>query len=146
MDTEETKKNVEFFSDRLLAALTQSSALAVALEAQEKSADVGFDFKDIGIVMSKVHEEFQEVQAAFETREKDLAHFHEEIGDCFFVLVNLCRHAKVDPEKLLQANVQKYLLRCKYIEDLLMQSGRKWTDMSLEEIYATWKEAKKSGL
>ncbi len=139
-------KNIDFFADNLLTVLEKTPSLTAAFVAQDKSAQVGFDFKSIDIVMSKVQEECREVQAAFDEREKDLPHFHEEIGDCFFVLVNLCRHAHVDPEMLLRDNTRKYLLRCKFIEDRLRAEGKQWSDMTLDQIYAAWKDAKKSGL
>jgi len=137
---------VDFFSERLLAKLEDTPALSIAYEAQDVSARVGFDFKNIDLVMGKVLEETREVQSAFENRDADFVHFSEEVGDCFFALVNLCRHAGLDPESLVRENSRKYLLRCKFIEDHLRATGRKWADMSLDEIYRSWKEAKMSGL
>jgi uncharacterized protein YabN with tetrapyrrole methylase and pyrophosphatase domain len=46
----------------------------------------------------------------------------------------------------LRENVQKYLKRCKYIEDALMINEKGWTETSKEEIKKLWKEAKVSGL
>ncbi|MBI4151116.1 hypothetical protein HY492_03250, partial [Candidatus Woesearchaeota archaeon] len=62
-------------------------------------------------VMKKVLEEITELGEAFEDRSQDSAHFREEIGDVFFVLVNLARHAGIDPETLVKENVRKYLKR-----------------------------------
>lgn len=141
-----SKGKGDLFADSLLQSLEQQPALYSAFQAQAFSADVGFDFANIDLVVGKVKEEHAEVLEAFDRRDADFAHYAEEIGDCFFALVNLCRHSGVDPEGLLKENVRKYLLRCKYIEDQLRQEQKNWADIPLDEIYRRWKEAKKLGL
>ena len=136
----------DLFADRLLEGLKHDPALLSAYQAQDLSARVGFDFANIGLVIGKVKEEYAEVLEAFDKRDEDFEHYTEEIGDCFFALVNLCRHSGIDPEQLLKDNVKKYLLRCKYIEDQLLQEKKNWADLPLDEIYRRWKEAKKTGL
>lgn len=50
---------------------------------------------------------------------------------------------KFDPETILKANVEKYLLRCKAIETLAAQDGKQWADLAREgEIVDYWKRAK----
>ncbi len=86
------------------------------------------------------------MEEAFEHRSTGFSHFAEELGDCLFAIVNLARWTGLDPEKLLNDNVTKYLKRCSFIEDNLSQAGKQWQDISKDEIYRLWKEAKKSGL
>jgi tetrapyrrole methylase family protein/MazG family protein len=61
-------------------------ALTQAQEYQDRAARVGFDWPVVDGVLDKVAEEIQEIKSA--TNETELA---EEIGDLFFVLVNLAR-------------------------------------------------------
>lgn len=137
---------VDFFADRLLEDLNSTSPLRVAYEAQDESAKVGFDFKNIELVMERVADEWREATEAFDNRDQDFAHFRDEVGDCFFALVNLCRHANLDPEELIRENTAKYLKRCQFIEHRLKSEDKIWADLSLEQVYAAWREAKKSGL
>ena len=47
----------------------------------------------------------------------------EEIGDLLFVVANLARHAKVDPEQALRAANTKFERRFHHIEARLAQKG-----------------------
>ncbi|MCY1466641.1 Nucleoside triphosphate pyrophosphohydrolase [compost metagenome] len=73
----------------------------------------------------------------------DAAAQAEEVGDLLFVVVNLARHLKVDPETALRAANSKFERRFRYIEDVLRDAGRKPEECSLEELDAIWSEAKR---
>jgi uncharacterized protein YabN with tetrapyrrole methylase and pyrophosphatase domain len=135
----------DYFAEDLLQRLDETPALRSAYLAQKLSADVNFDFREISLVFAKVAEEHRELVEAYEDRNTDRQHFEEELGDNFFVLVNLCRWVGVDPEELLRANTRKYLVRCKFVEDRLKERGDLWNSVSLDEIYQLWKEAKLQG-
>ena len=66
----------------------------------------------------------------------------EEIGDLLFVVANLARHAKVDPEQALRAANAKFERRFHHIEVRLEQAGRSPAEATLEEMEALWGEAK----
>lgn len=134
------------FVEAVDAFLRTGSALDATYVAQKCSANVGFDFQSLDLVVDKVREELREVLEAFERREADPGHFAEEIGDCFFVLVNLCRHVGLDPEELLRSNVEKYLERCRFVEAELHRRQKGWRDAPLDMIYQLWREAKEKGL
>lgn len=57
--------------------------------------------------------------------------------------VNAC---EVSPDEVMKKNVNKYLVRCQFIEDQLQSEAKTWRDISLDEIYRRWKEAKQAGL
>ena len=67
----------------------------------------------------------------------------EEVGDLLFVVANLARHLKVDPEAALRAANNKFERRFHYIEQTLRDTGRPIENCSLEELDALWGEAKK---
>lgn len=71
-------------------------ALSRAAKLQKRAAQVGFDWPDALPVVDKVREELDEVLEAM--ADNDSAAITEEIGDLLFVVVNLARHLKVDPE------------------------------------------------
>ena len=116
-------------------------ALNQAQEYQDRAARVGFDWPEIDNVLDKVREEIEEVKTA-ESPEQVKA----ELGDLFFVLVNLSRWREVDAESALREANQKFKRRFAYIEKSAKAQGRNLSDMTLEEMDSFWNEAKKLGL
>ncbi|MBI1856617.1 MAG: nucleoside triphosphate pyrophosphohydrolase, partial [Chloroflexi bacterium] len=113
-------------------------ALSQAQEYQDRAARVGFDWPEIDGVLVKVREEIEEIKRA-ET-DFELA---SEIGDLFFVLVNLARWKKVDAESALRGTNMKFKKRFRYVETGAQKQGRNLSDMKLEEMESLWQEAKK---
>ena len=68
----------------------------------------------------------------------------EEYGDLLFVLANLARHLKLDPEAALRAANGKFSCRFKAIEAALAAKGKKPEDATLAEMEALWAAAKKT--
>jgi ATP diphosphatase len=117
-------------------------ALLRAEKLQRRASSVGFDWDDAAKVVEKIAEEAQEVVDAG----LDQAKREEEIGDLLFVMANLARHLKVDPEAALRAANAKFVRRFKFIEDELQAAGTSPAAASLDEMEALWLKAKKSGL
>jgi len=116
-------------------------ALSRAAKLQKRAAQVGFDWPEALPVIDKVREELDEVLEAMAGNDNE--GIHEEIGDLLFVVVNLARHLKVDPENALRAANGKFERRFRFIEQALRNSGRPIEDCSLEEMDALWGEAKR---
>jgi tetrapyrrole methylase family protein / MazG family protein len=112
-------------------------ALSQAQEYQDRAARVGFDWPVVDGVLDKVIEEIQEIKEA--TNQGELA---EEIGDLFFVLVNLARWKKIDAESALRETNLKFKSRFAYVEQGAKQQERSLSDMSLEEMDVLWEKAK----
>ena len=116
-------------------------ALSRAAKLQKRAAQVGFDWPDALPVVDKVREELDEVLEAMS--ENDAEAVAEEIGDLLFVVSNLARHLKVDPESALRAANGKFERRFRFIEQSVREAGRRLDSCSLEELDALWGEAKK---
>lgn len=116
-------------------------ALSRAAKLQKRAAQVGFDWPEALPVVDKLREELDEVLEAM--ADGDAEAQAEEIGDLLFVVVNLARHLKVDPETALRAANGKFERRFRYIETALRDQGRKAEECSLEELDALWGEAKR---
>ena len=126
---------------RTLDGIAQSlPALTRALKLQNRAARVGFDWPSTGEVLDKLVEEAREVVEARDTLTH--AHLTEEIGDLLFVMANLARHLKVDPEAALRAANAKFTRRFARIEDSLAETGRTPADSDLAEMDALWNRAK----
>ncbi len=59
-----------------------------------------------------------------------------------FVVANVARHLKIDPEAALRAANQKFLRRFRHIEARLAEQGRSPQESNLAEMDALWDEAK----
>lgn len=137
----EAQKAAERGAARTLDGVAQSlPALTRALKLQNRAARVGFDWPSTGEVLDKLVEEAREVVEARDTLSHD--HLTEEIGDLLFVMANLARHLKVDPEAALRAANQKFTRRFARIEDWLAETGRRPADSDLAEMDALWNRAK----
>ncbi len=66
----------------------------------------------------------------------------EEFGDLLFVMANVARHLKIDPEAALRAANQKFVRRFAYIEQQLAAKGSSPAQSSLVEMDELWDEAK----
>jgi nucleoside triphosphate diphosphatase len=120
---------------------TALPSLSRAIKLQKRAAQVGFDWPEALPVVDKVREELDEVLEAMS--ENDPEAISEEIGDLLFVVSNLARHLKVDPETALRAANGKFERRFRFIEQALREAGRNMEDCALDELDALWGEAKK---
>ena len=115
-------------------------ALTRAVKLQKRAARVGFDWPSTDQVVEKIIEEAQELVEARDTLTE--AETFEEFGDLLFVIANLARHLKVDPEAALRAANAKFTRRFARIEALLAEDGRRPDDSDLAEMDALWNRAK----
>jgi ATP diphosphatase len=115
-------------------------ALTRAVKLQAKAARVGFDWPSLAPVLAKLKEEIAELEAEIAAGDADAA--AEEYGDVLFVLANVARHLKLDPEGALRAANAKFARRFRHVERRLAEDGRPHTEVSLAEMDAWWDEAK----
>ena len=120
-------------------------ALTRAVKLQEKAGKVGFDWNDIRMVLAKVREEADEIEAALDasTGAEEIA---AEIGDLLFAVANLARHARADAEAVLRGANAKFERRFHFIETKLSERGVTPGQSSLEDMDSLWNEAKRAGL
>lgn len=119
-------------------------ALPALMEAQQiasRAAGVGFDWENPEQVLDKLHEELAELAEA--RRNASQEELENELGDLLFVLVNLARFVKVDPEQALRKTNVKFRERFGYIERKLAERGKKLEESNIEEMEALWQEAKR---
>jgi ATP diphosphatase len=143
-----------------------SSAMPALLEAHKlssRAARGGFDWPNVEGLFDKLQEETEELR-------EDLANFpapgprpafravagsgqqpipedlrariEEEVGDLFFVLVNIARYLSVDPESALKKTNRKFRRRFQWMEEQLRASGRKAEQANMEELESLWQRAK----
>ena len=114
--------------------------LTQAVKLQKKAARVGFDWPSLGPVMAKMREELAELDEAVQTGNE--AAVRDEFGDLLFVMANVARHLKLEPEAALGQTNRKFRRRFARIEEMLREMGRSPDDATLEEMDALWDQAK----
>jgi ATP diphosphatase len=115
-------------------------ALTRAVKLQDRAARVGFDWPDAGAVLDKIAEETAELVEAASAG--DAARVAEEYGDLMFVMANLARHLRLDPEAALRAANAKFGRRFGEVEAALRRDGRTPDQSDLAEMDALWNAAK----
>jgi len=117
-------------------------ALTRALKISRRAARVGFDWPDAGQVLDKLEEEAAELRAELPTMDK--ARQADELGDLFFVMVNLARKLELDPEACLAAANAKFECRFTAVEKRLAARGLAPADAGLDAMEAEWQAVKAS--
>jgi MazG family protein len=130
--------------DDVLLALP---ALSRAVKLQSRAASVGFDWASLALVLAKAEEEIAELKSALASEQDDerapaSKRVTEEFGDLLFVMANVARHLRIDPEAALRAANAKFVRRFRSIETALRAEGRTPEDATLEEMDQLWDEAK----
>lgn len=123
----------------LLTGVSRATpALVEAQQIASKAAGVGFDWENIGQVYEKLDEEVAELkEAAGEEREG-------ELGDILFVIVNLARFLRIDPEQALRKSNAKFRKRFARVEAGVEARGKSLQEATIEEMEELWQEAKKN--
>lgn len=137
----QTKNNQENLS--ILADIPKNlPALSQAAKIQKRCAHVGFDWHNMEDVFAKIEEEVLEVKEELEAKPINPTALGEELGDLMFAVVNLCRHAKQDPETLLRKANQKFTKRFHGVEAQVQQSERDFSEHNLEQLELYWQQVK----
>jgi len=119
-------------------------ALMRAYRISERAARTGFDWDDIGGVLGKAEEEWQELKIELA---RDASAFNRqdvalEFGDVLFTLTNVARFASIHPETALSAATRKFEKRFAYMEGRSREMGKAFEDLTFDDMHALWQQAK----
>ena len=116
-------------------------ALPALVEAQQiasRAAGAGFDWENVEQVFEKLNEELDELRGAGNHDEVE-----NELGDMLFVMVNIARFMKVDPEQALRKTNAKFRRRFSHVEKGLAEQGKTTRESNIQEMEALWQDAKR---
>jgi uncharacterized protein YabN with tetrapyrrole methylase and pyrophosphatase domain len=143
-----------------------SAAMPALLEAHKlssRASHVGFDWPTIQGLFEKLQEETEELKEQLkdfpapgpqpqgrgvagagrpQISEGLRQRLEGEVGDLFFVLVNIARYLSLDPESALKKTNRKFKRRFQWMEDQLRASERSPQQASMEELESLWQQAK----
>jgi MazG family protein len=143
-----------------------SSAMPSLMEAHKlssRTAQVGFDWPNIEGLFDKLAEETAELRHHLQefpapgprpegkgiagsgrqpTSEDLRAKLEDEVGDLFFVLVNIARYLALDSESALRKTNHKFRRRFQWMEQRLHERGTSPESVSIDELESLWQQAK----
>jgi tetrapyrrole methylase family protein/MazG family protein len=118
-------------------------ALVEAQQIASRAAGVGFDWENVDQVFDKLREELAELDGARAGGRQE--EVEDELGDLFFVLVNIARFLKVDPEQALRKTNGKFRRRFEHVENGLAAQGKTPREATTDEMESLWQDAKRTG-
>ena len=150
--------------ESILSGISRKApALIEAHKLSARAAQVGFDWPEIQGLFEKLREETEELQEHLKefpapgpqptgrgiagAREQSVPEdlrlrLEEEVGDLFFVLVNLARYLSLDSESALRRTNRKFRRRFEWMEQQLRESGAILHDTPVEKLESLWQQAK----
>ena len=124
--------------------LLMNPALIAADNIGKKTEKIGFDWDSYHQVLYKVEEEWQEIKEELSPRDEfNAARVEEELGDFLFSTAQLCRHLKMNPEKVLAKANRKFLMRFREMEGHIQEAGKKLEELDKNELEEYWNYTKK---
>jgi MazG family protein len=143
-----------------------SFAMPSLLEAHKlssRAAQIGFDWPNMEGLFDKLDEETSELRQYLQefpapgprpegrgvagsgrqtVPEALRERLEEEVGDLFFVLVNIARYLSLDPESALRKTNRKFRRRFQWVEQRLNENGGNLESASMDELESLWQQAK----
>ncbi len=125
----------------ILDNMPHLSPLLNALKLKKRTAKVGFDWDKLDDVMVKLDEEIGEIKEAIKNNDK--VNMEEEIGDAFFVLVNVADKLDINPELALNNANKKFEKRFRYVESRMKEANIELKKENVTKMDVYWEEIKK---
>ncbi|MGC6534007.1 MAG: nucleoside triphosphate pyrophosphohydrolase [Parvibaculales bacterium] len=113
-------------------------AMSRAVKLQKRAARIGFDWNEVEPIFDKLQEEISELREAMATKDADA--IEDEYGDILFVVANLARHLKLDPETAMRRGNAKFTRRFKFLEKQAREMDA--SILTLDDYEVFWQQAK----
>jgi len=117
-------------------------ALMEACQLSARAAQVGFDWQRFEDLLGKLHEELAEIEEA-RSGSGARDRVEDELGDLLFMVVNIVRFLKFNPELALRKTNRKFRERFAHVEQGLAERGKTPQQAGIEEMEELWQQAKR---
>jgi uncharacterized protein YabN with tetrapyrrole methylase and pyrophosphatase domain len=155
--------NLQSHSSALAGVSSAMPSLLEAYKLSSRAAQAGFDWPDIRGLFDKLSEETDELRQQLaeypapgpRPQGRGMAgsgrpnvpadlrnRLEEEVGDLFFVMVNIARYLSLDAESALRKTNRKFKRRFQWMEKRLLENGRRPQQASMEDLESLWQQAK----
>ena len=152
-----------FAAQQRMATIKRKPLASRIFYPPSRAAHIGFEWPDIEGLFDKLREETEELREnlkeypeggprppqrgiagsrGFDVPDELRGRLEDEVGDLFFVLVNIARYLSLDPESALRKTNRKFRCRFQWMETRMRERGKKLADSSLEEMESLWQESK----
>ncbi|TGM79685.1 nucleoside triphosphate pyrophosphohydrolase [Leptospira bouyouniensis] len=147
---EKEKKGIQNSDPSILSGIPKAlPAIQRSEKIQSKVTKQGFDWPNVAGVFQKFQEEIKELDIELQNQgsltSKKIPYderIEDELGDLFFLLVNLSRKLSIDPESCLRRANEKFETRFRLMEGYVAKTGKTLKDYSLKELDEFWNQAK----
>ena len=112
-------------------------ALLKALKVSKKASKEGFDWEDEKDLWKVLKSELHELKTISRTSNKNKQ--LEELGDLLFMVVNIARWFKLDPEDALNKGIKKFIKRFYRVKQIAKKDIKK---LSSKELDVLWERVK----
>lgn len=116
-------------------------ALMKAYKVSKKASKAGFDWEKEKDLWKTFENEFKEFKEA--ARQRNKTKQTEELGDLLFMIVNLARWYKLDPEGTLNSSIKKFIKRFNKVKKFISSSKKELSKISSKELDKVWKKVKR---
>ena len=140
-EIKKVEKHQTTAADTLRGVSIALPATVRAQKLQKKAAKVGFAFESDRDALSKITEEFSELQKANE--KNDAENLSEEVGDLLFSVCCFARMKGIDAEEALSKTNDKFLRRFARTEELSKAEGKELCEQDVNKMLLLWDFAKK---
>ncbi len=113
-----------------------------AQRVSSRAAAHGFEWPDTETLLEKFREEALELEEA--VRSEDKEHIAEELGDVFFMLINICRRHNLYGEDIMHQATDKFIRRYTGMERLIRNDGKSITELNSKDHLCYWQQTKEN--
>lgn len=117
-------------------------ALNRAQRVSSRAAAHGFEWPDTATLLGKFREETLELDEAVRSGDKE--HIAEELGDVFFMLINICRRHDLYGEDIMHQATDKFIRRYSSMEGMIREDGKHMTKLDSDEQLCYWLQTKEN--
>lgn len=119
-------------------------ALLKAYKVSKKVAKEGFEWESESDLWTAFEKELKEFKDT--TKSEDKNRQTEELGDLLFMIVNIARWYKIDPEETLNTGTKKFIKRYNSVKEKVTSQKKEIKNLSGKELNEIWEKVKSEEL
>jgi len=119
-------------------------ALLEGYQLTRRAARIGFDWENVDGIFDKLDEETRELRAVLAATQNDPRRIESELGDVLFVVINLARFLRVDPEIAAKKASAKFSRRFREMERVAREQRTTLANIPRAQMESLWEQSKRN--